>query len=179
MAHSQTWIPKHVFRPPSPPVKNKLNVGYVSNDIKYMGLVMRPFSRAHDYAYSDHPLSHLMQSVFKFHDRDQFNIYLYATSPWDGTEYRPQIASSVEYFRDVSTWSTQDIVKDIMRHNIHIRACTAFGCCVYLIFQHCCSDQSRWVYQRCSKRYIRCQALSCPDAVYGLRRYSVGGWVPR
>ena len=62
-----------------------------------------------------------MQSVFKFHNREQFNIYLYTTSPWDGTDYRPRIASFVEHFRDVSTWSAQDIVNDILRHNIHIR----------------------------------------------------------
>ena len=68
-----------------------------------------------------------MQSVFKFHNRDQFNIYLYTTSPWDGTDYRPRIASFVEHFRDVSTWSAQDIVNDILRHNIHIRKCSRPG----------------------------------------------------
>lgn len=30
---SQAWLPKHVFRPPSPPFRGKLNIGYVSNDI--------------------------------------------------------------------------------------------------------------------------------------------------
>ncbi|TFY55582.1 hypothetical protein EVJ58_g8160 [Rhodofomes roseus] len=102
MAHSQTWLPPHVYRPPPPPLNGKLNIGYVSNDV------------------NDHPLSHLMQSVFELHDRNKFNVFLYTTSPWDGTEYRPRIASRVEYFRDVSTWSARDIIDDISRHNIHI-----------------------------------------------------------
>ncbi|KZT65129.1 glycosyltransferase family 41 protein [Daedalea quercina L-15889] len=112
MAHSQTWIPRHVFRPPSPPVHGKLNIGYVSNDV------------------NDHPLAHLMQSVFALHDRERFSVYLYTTSPWDGTDYRPRIASRVEHFRDVSTWSAHDIVDDILRHNIHVRWCDYLICCL-------------------------------------------------
>ncbi|PCH33636.1 glycosyltransferase family 41 protein [Wolfiporia cocos MD-104 SS10] len=101
-AHSQTWLPEHVFRPPPPPVRGKLNIGYISNDV------------------NDHPLSHLMQSVFNIHDRNYFSIFLYTTSPWDGSDYRPIIASRVENFVDASSWSTHAIVEHIVQHNIHI-----------------------------------------------------------
>ncbi|KZT02719.1 glycosyltransferase family 41 protein [Laetiporus sulphureus 93-53] len=102
MALSQTWLPKHVFRPPPPPLHGKLNIGYVSNDV------------------NDHPLSHLMQSVFGFHDRDKFNVFLYTTSPWDGSDYRPRIAQQVENFIDVSTWPANAVVEHILRQDIHI-----------------------------------------------------------
>ncbi|KAI0778188.1 TPR-like protein [Trametes elegans] len=101
-AFAQPWLPKHVYRPPRPPINGKINIGYVSNDV------------------NNHPLSHLMQSVFGMHDREQFNVYLYTTSPWDGTAYRPRIASMVEHCVDVSSWSLNTIIDHIMQHEIHI-----------------------------------------------------------
>ncbi|KAI0639406.1 TPR-like protein [Trametes polyzona] len=101
-AFAQPWLPKHVYRPPRPPIKGKLNIGYISNDV------------------NNHPLSHLMQSVFGMHDRSRFNVFLYTTSPWDGTAYRPRIASMVEHCVDVSSWSLNTIIDHIMQHEIHI-----------------------------------------------------------
>ncbi|KAI0361625.1 TPR-like protein [Trametes cingulata] len=101
-AFAQPWLPKHVYRPPRPPINGKLNIGYVSNDV------------------NNHPLSHLMQSVFGMHDRKQFNVFLYTTSPWDGTAYRPRIASTVEHCVDVSSWSLNTIIDHIMQSEIHI-----------------------------------------------------------
>lgn len=71
---------------------------------------------------SNHPLSHLMQSVFGMHDRERFNVFIYTTSPWDGTVYRPRIASTVEHCLDVSRWSLNAILHHIKQHDIHIRA---------------------------------------------------------
>ena len=62
-----------------------------------------------------------MQSVFGMHDRARFNVFLYTTSPWDGTAYRPRIASMVENCVDVSAWSLRAIVDHIMQNEIHIR----------------------------------------------------------
>ncbi|KAL6304276.1 TPR-like protein [Sparassis latifolia] len=102
MALSQPWIPRHVFRPPRPPLRGKLNVGYISNDV------------------NNHPLSHLMQSVFAFHDRDRFNVFLYTTSPWDGTCYRPKISREVYQFIEVDTWPANAIIEHIIKNEIHI-----------------------------------------------------------
>ncbi|KAI0793500.1 glycosyl transferase family 41-domain-containing protein [Abortiporus biennis] len=102
MALVQPWLPSHVYPPPNPPQEGKLRIAYVSNDV------------------NNHPLAHLMQSVFQFHDRKHFLIYLYTTSPWDGTPYRPRIAQRVEEFIDASSWSTREIVEDIVKKNIHI-----------------------------------------------------------
>ncbi|KAI8995630.1 TPR-like protein [Trametes punicea] len=101
-AFAQPWLPKHVYRPPRPPIGGKINLGYISNDV------------------NNHPLSHLMQSVFGMHDRTQFNVFLYTTSPWDGTAYRPRIASTVEHCVDVSSWSLNTIIDHIMQNEIHI-----------------------------------------------------------
>lgn len=71
-------------------------------------------------ARSNHPLSHLMQSVFGLHDRSRFKVSVYTTSPWDGTSYRPRISSDVELFVDAATWSSEQIVNHIKAHNIHV-----------------------------------------------------------
>ena len=69
---------------------------------------------------SNHPLSHLMQSVFGLHDRSRVRVFMYTTSPWDGTSYRPKISGSVEVFVDAATWSSEQIVKHIIDHKIHV-----------------------------------------------------------
>ncbi|KAI0651856.1 TPR-like protein [Trametes meyenii] len=101
-AFVQPWLPKHVYRPPRPPVNGKINVGYISNDV------------------NNHPLSHLMQSAFGMHDRARFAVFLYTTSAWDGTAYRPRIAGTVEHCVDVSAWPLRAIVEHIAQHEIHI-----------------------------------------------------------
>ncbi len=62
-----------------------------------------------------------MQSVFGLHDRQRFRVFIYTTSPWDGTSYRLRISGDVEVFVDASSWSTQQIVEHIVQHKIHIR----------------------------------------------------------
>ncbi|KAH8927877.1 glycosyltransferase family 41 protein [Atractiella rhizophila] len=96
----QPWMPRTVFPPPPPPTK--LNIGYVSSDL------------------NNHPLAHLMQSVFGFHDQSRFNVFCYATTPSDNSPYRIKIEREVPRFLDVSTWSTDQIVNRIAQDGIHI-----------------------------------------------------------
>ena len=58
------WLPPTVFPPPSPP-SPYLRVGYVSSD------------------FNNHPLAHLMQSVFGLHNPSRVKSYCYATTPSD------------------------------------------------------------------------------------------------
>ena len=67
-----------------------------------------------------------MQSVFGLHDRARFRVFLYTTSPWDGTAYRPKISGEVEVFVDASAWSSEQIVRHILEHRIHICGCLFF-----------------------------------------------------
>ncbi len=98
---TQMWVPDIVYPPPSPPAP-KINIGYVSSD------------------FNNHPLAHLMQSVFGFHDLSRFNVFLYATTPSDGSPYRQKIEREAQHFVDVSTWSNQQIVERIVVDNIHV-----------------------------------------------------------
>ncbi len=61
-----------------------------------------------------------MQSVFGFHDLSRFNVFLYATTPSDGSPYRQKIEREAQHFLDVSTWSNQQVVERIVMDNIHV-----------------------------------------------------------
>ncbi|KAI9598712.1 glycosyl transferase family 41-domain-containing protein [Syncephalis fuscata] len=98
---SASWLPSSVYPPPPPPAP-KLRIGYVSSD------------------FNNHPLAHLMQSVFGFHDRSQCVVLCYATTPADGSPYRTKIERESDTFLDVSTWTTQAIVERIVADGIHV-----------------------------------------------------------
>lgn len=95
------WLPSTVYPPPPPP-RPHIKLGYVSSD------------------FNNHPLSHLMQSVFGMHDTDNFTVYCYATTPSDQSQYREKIKREVTNFIDVSGWTTQAIVERIIQDGIHI-----------------------------------------------------------
>ncbi|WFD03499.1 hypothetical protein MOBT1_002190 [Malassezia obtusa] len=103
-ALSQMWLPRHVYPPPPPPshLGGRLNVGYVSSD------------------FNNHPLAHLMQSVFGFHDLSRFNIFCYATAASDGSPYRTKIENEAQHFLDVSAWPTEKIIQQVMHDQVHI-----------------------------------------------------------
>ncbi|QRV90973.1 glycosyltransferase family 41 protein [Ceratobasidium sp. AG-Ba] len=102
LALNQDWLPDHVYEPPPPPETSRMKIGYVSSD------------------FNNHPLGHLMQSVFSMHDRVKFEIFCYATSISDGSAYRAKIELEAHHFVDMSSWPTQAIVERIMSDGIHI-----------------------------------------------------------
>lgn len=80
----------------------KLRIGYVSSDI------------------CNHPLAHLMQSVFGFHDRKQFEVILFTLTPDDGSVYRRKIASEVAIV-DLSGWKDDQWAAHIINsHKIDV-----------------------------------------------------------
>ncbi|KAE8720912.1 putative UDP-N-acetylglucosamine--peptide N-acetylglucosaminyltransferase SEC [Hibiscus syriacus] len=80
----------------------RLKVGYVSSD------------------FGNHPLSHLMGSVFGMHNRENVEVFCYALSQNDGTEWRQRIQSEAEHFVDVSAMSSDVIAKMINEDGIQI-----------------------------------------------------------
>ncbi|KAK9735636.1 hypothetical protein RND81_04G216800 [Saponaria officinalis] len=95
------------FSHPSPtPIKSgthhRLRIGYVSSD------------------FGNHPLSHLMGSVFGMHNRDHVEVFCYALSPNDGTEWRLRTQTEAEHFVDVSAASSNTIAKMINDDQIQI-----------------------------------------------------------
>lgn len=56
------------------------------------------------------------------HDRKRFNVFLYATSPTDGSSYRQYYERQTDFhFNDVSSWSIGSTIEKIMLDQIHIR----------------------------------------------------------
>lgn len=95
------WLPPTVYRPPAPP-RPHLNVGYVSSD------------------FNNHPLAHLMQSVFGLHNPSRVKAFCYATTASDNSVHRKQIEREAPVFLDVSSWSVDRLVEQIVRDDIHI-----------------------------------------------------------
>lgn len=95
------WLPASVYRPPPPP-NPSLNVGYVSSD------------------FNNHPLAHLMQSVFGLHDPSKVKAFCYATTASDNSIHREQIEREAPVFRDASSWSSDRLVQQIVQDGIHI-----------------------------------------------------------
>ncbi|RAL60057.1 hypothetical protein DID88_000683 [Monilinia fructigena] len=95
------WMQGSVFPPPSPP-RPHLNVGYVSSD------------------FNNHPLAHLMQSVFGFHNPSRAKAFCYATTASDNSIHRQQIEREAPVFRDVSSWTADRLVNQIVQDGIHI-----------------------------------------------------------
>lgn len=95
------WLPATVYRPPAPP-NPYLKVGYVSSD------------------FNNHPLAHLMQSVFGFHNPSRVKAYCYATTPSDNSVHRRQIEREAPVFYDVNSWPVERLVEQIVKDGIHI-----------------------------------------------------------
>ena len=96
-----SWLPPTVFPPPSPPSPH-IKVGYVSSD------------------FNNHPLAHLMQSVFGMHDRTKVTAYCYATTSSDGSTHRQQIEREAPFFCDAGNWSVERLVNQIVEDGIHV-----------------------------------------------------------
>ncbi|KAF1992497.1 glycosyltransferase family 41 protein [Aulographum hederae CBS 113979] len=95
------WLPWTVYKPPPPP-SPFLRVGYVSSD------------------FNNHPLAHLMQSVFGMHDSNKVKAYCYATTPSDNSVHRQQIERESPVFYEASNWTTEKLVNQIHEDGIHI-----------------------------------------------------------
>jgi hypothetical protein len=61
-----------------------------------------------------------MQSVFGFHDTKLVRAFCYATTASDKSVHRQQIEREAPVFRDVSSWSPDRLVEQIVRDQIHI-----------------------------------------------------------
>ncbi|GAB7337235.1 hypothetical protein MBLNU457_g2609t2 [Dothideomycetes sp. NU457] len=95
------WLPVQVYTPPLPP-QPQLKVGYISSD------------------FNNHPLAHLMQSVFGMHDTGRVEAFCYATTASDNSVHRQQIEAEATHFIDASNWSTEGLVQQIVKDGIHV-----------------------------------------------------------
>ncbi len=84
------------------PKSVRLKVGYVSSD------------------FNNHPLSHLMQSVFASHNETKYEIYCYSLTPSDESQWRLKIESEAEHFVDISSMHASDAATQINNDGIHV-----------------------------------------------------------
>lgn len=96
-----SWLPRTVYPPPPPP-HPCLNVGYVSSD------------------FNNHPLAHLMQSIFGLHNPESVRAHCYATTASDGSIHRQQIEKEAPVFVDVSSWKVERLINRILDDKIHV-----------------------------------------------------------
>ncbi|KAF8471851.1 glycosyl transferase family 41-domain-containing protein [Kalaharituber pfeilii] len=96
-----SWVSPYVYPPPAPPAPH-LNVGYISSD------------------FNNHPLAHLMQSVFGLHDPSRVRAHCYATTPSDNSPHRLQIEREAPRFYDASCWGPDRLINQIIKDGIHI-----------------------------------------------------------
>lgn len=61
-----------------------------------------------------------MQSVFGMHDSSRAKAFCYATTASDGSMHREQIERESPVFHDVSNWSTERLVDQIVKDEIHV-----------------------------------------------------------
>jgi len=59
---------------------NKIRLGYISWD------------------FADHPLSHLLQSIFRLHDRSKFHVVAFSLRESDNSTYRNNIEMGFDEF---------------------------------------------------------------------------------
>jgi protein O-GlcNAc transferase len=72
------------FKYRAKPKSVRLKIGYVSSD------------------FGNHPLSHLMQSVFGLHNPSKYEVYCYSLSPSDKSHGEKRVERDAEHFVDVS-----------------------------------------------------------------------------
>jgi protein O-GlcNAc transferase len=80
----------------------RLRVGYVSSD------------------FGNHPLAHLMNHVFVWHDPARFEVFAYATSPSDDSEWRAKISAGVEHFVEVAGMAHDELAACIQGDSIDV-----------------------------------------------------------
>ena len=68
----------------------------------------------------NHPLSHLMQSVFHLHNTIKYEVFCYSLSPDDQSHWRRTIETTAEHFIDIGHMHAVEAAQLIHKDGIHI-----------------------------------------------------------
>ncbi len=82
--------------------RKKIRVGYLSDD------------------FWNHPVSHLIVSLFALHDREKFEVFCYSSGQDDGSFYRKRIEKGCDCFTDIRGRHFADSARLIHGHQIDI-----------------------------------------------------------
>ena len=81
--------------------ENKIKIGYVSGDIR------------------KHAVFYLIQDLFLYHDKANFEIYVYSLVKQEGPE-RDKVLKNVDHFFDINDRSNDEIIKLMQSHSLDI-----------------------------------------------------------
>ena len=84
------------------PIENQIVIGYLSNNFK------------------NHPTAHLVQGMFKLHDRKRFRIHCYSYGEDDKSKYRERIKATCDRFIDIRMLSHAAAAKLIYADGVDI-----------------------------------------------------------
>jgi len=82
--------------------RSKLTLGYLSGDFR------------------NHPVAHLVRSMFRAHDRGRFRVFGYSYGPDDGSRYRADIAAGCDQFVELRNMNAADCARRIYQDNVDI-----------------------------------------------------------
>jgi predicted O-linked N-acetylglucosamine transferase (SPINDLY family) len=71
--------------------KDKIKIGYFSADFR------------------NHPVAYLLAEMLELHNREEFEIYAFATGPSSLDPIRKRIQSGVDYFLDIENKTSKEI----------------------------------------------------------------------
>lgn len=73
------------------------------------------------YDFADHPLAHLLNSLFRLHDRSCFEVIGFSLRPNDNSIWRNNIAETCDEFYQIEEGvSAYELANMINQKNIHI-----------------------------------------------------------
>jgi len=82
--------------------KSKIALGYISGDFR------------------DHPVGHLTAGLFRYHHREEFQVFCYSYGANDNSVYRKQISQECDKFLDIREMSHTDAAKRIYEDKVDI-----------------------------------------------------------
>ena len=86
----------------STPGADRLRIGYVSADFR------------------NHPTAHLISGLFRLHDRERFEVCVYALGQDDGSAYYQRIKADAERFTDLTGMSNAEAAARINADGVHV-----------------------------------------------------------
>ncbi|MBN6740057.1 tetratricopeptide repeat protein [Acidithiobacillus sp. MC6.1] len=80
----------------------RLRIGYLTSDAR------------------NHPIGNLLAEMFRLHDRERFEIFVYSTGPDDGSPIRQTILLGAEHFREAKGMTSPALAEMIAADGVHI-----------------------------------------------------------
>ncbi|MBU2860186.1 MULTISPECIES: tetratricopeptide repeat protein [Acidithiobacillus] len=82
--------------------EGRLRIGYLTSDAR------------------NHPIGHLLAEIFRLHDRERFEVFVYSTGVDDGSSIRQKILLGAEHFREARGMTSAALAEQIAADGVQI-----------------------------------------------------------